>query len=59
MPEPRLRLIDPHDNTRTEAHGHADLVTIATCVCGATFDGRDEADVLTQWGKHAEELDGP
>ena len=52
---PGERERDPHDMTRSDEHGHADLVTIATCACGATFDGRDEADVLAQWGRHAEE----
>jgi hypothetical protein len=46
--------LDAHDNTRTTPHGFADLVCIATCECGATFEGDHEAEVLALWGEHCE-----
>lgn len=46
---------DPHDMTRSDPHGFADLVTIATCACGTTFEGGDAGAALTLWAEHADE----
>lgn len=52
---PLINPREPHDETRTDPHGFADTVTIATCQCGATFEGRDGVEALTLWAEHVDE----
>lgn len=46
--------VTPRDMTRIEPHGFAATVTIATCECGATFEGASDGQALSMWALHAE-----
>ena len=46
-------------STTEPATGHdfAEHHSIATCECGATFEGEHEGEALAQWYEHAQEAE--
>ena len=36
------------------SHGLAEQMTVATCECGAVFEGDHEAEALALWAEHCE-----